>query len=168
MIGLSAQRRGGKYCRLVSVTERDYNVCMKVEGPGKSSSAKGVSRTGAKKGAGGAGFGSLVEAAEETAPQSAVSGAVSISALDALLSLQEAGDSTSDSARKGKKRAEALLDQLDRVRVGLLTGELPQSALRQLAQTIGQHRENVMDPQLADILDEIDLRAQVELAKYGV
>ena len=60
-----------------------------------------------------------------------------------------------------------MLDQLDKVKVGLLTGELPRSTLQQLAQTIATHRDQTLDPKLAEILDEIDLRAQVELAKLG-
>lgn len=140
---------------------------MKVEGPSKSSSAKGTSK--AKKSAGGdTSFSGLVNMTEETPAQKPSGGVSSISQLDALLSLQEAGDGTSEeAAKKARQRAEALLDHLEQVRLGILAGGIPLAALQQLTRIAGEHREKVMDPALAEILDEIDLRAQVELAKHA-
>lgn len=141
---------------------------MKVEGPGKTSGARGVSKTGAKKSAGDAAFDSMIDEAESIEGQKPVSGVMSIGQLDALLSLQETADGTSDEAgRRGKKRGEELLAGLDQVRLGLLAGSIPQSTLQQLGRLVGAHREKFMDPKLADILDEIDLRVQVELAKLS-
>lgn len=140
---------------------------MKVEGPGKSSNTRGVSKT-RKQGSGDASFSGLVEGAEETPAQRPAGGVSAIGQLDALLSLQEADGGTSEEAmKKAKARAQALLDHLDQVRLGLLAGGIPVAALQQLGRTLGQHREGIMDPRLAEILDEIDLRAQVELAKHG-
>ena len=140
---------------------------MKIEGPNKTSGPKGVSKAGPKKTGDGA-FDSMISDTEETEAQTPVSRPSSIGSLDALLSLQEANSGTSEEAmKKARKRASDLLDQLDKVKIGLLTGELPKSTLQQLAQTIATHRDQVIDPKLAEILDEIDLRAQVELAKLG-
>jgi hypothetical protein len=140
---------------------------MKVEGPNKTTGVTGASKSAPKK-SGDNAFGSMVNDTEEPEAQAAVSKPASISSLDALLSLQEAESGTSEeAAKKAKKRAADLLDQLDKVKIGLLTGELPKSTLQQLAQTIASHRDMVIDPKLAEILDEIDLRAQVELAKLG-
>lgn len=140
---------------------------MKVEGPNKSATTKGVSRTGARTGAAGSSFSGLIEEAEETAAQSSASATMAVGPLDALLSLQETGDSLSGGGKQARERAESLLDQLDRIRMGLLTGNIPPSALQQLTETLQTQRERVMDPHLADIIDEIDLRVQVELAKLG-
>lgn len=137
---------------------------MKIEGPNKAGGTKGVSKSGAKKTGDGA-FDSMVDETEEAAPQAAVSRPSAIGALDTLLALQGVGDSTSE--RKAKKRASDLLDQLDNLRIGLLTGDISKSAIQHLAQTIATHRDQVMDPKLAEILDEIDLRAQIELAKLS-
>jgi len=140
---------------------------MKVEGPNKTTGVTGTSKSAPKK-TGDNAFGSMVSDTEEPEAQAAVSKPASIGALDALLSLQEAESSTSEeAAKRAKKRAADLLDQLDKIKVGLLTGELPKSTLQQLAHTIASHRDMVIDPKLAEILDEIDLRAQVELAKLG-
>lgn len=139
---------------------------MKIDNTGKTTGARGVSKTGTKKGAGDGGFSALISDTEETEAQGPVARSSSVNALDALLMLQGMDSSTSDeAAKKGKKRAADLLDHLDKIRIGLLTGELPKSTLQQLSHTISTHREAVLDPKLAEILDEIDLRAQVELAK---
>lgn len=141
---------------------------MKVEGPGKTSVTKGVSKTGAKKGAGDASFSGLVDAAEEAQEKASVSASVSIGGIDALLAMQGASDSTSgEGGKQARRRAEGLLEQLERLRMGLLTGTLSPSVLQGLTHTINSHRDKVMDPKLAAILDEIELRAQVELAKLG-
>ncbi len=138
---------------------------MKIEGPNKSSTAKGASKAETKKTGDGT-FDSMVSDTAETPAQAATGRPASVSALDALLTLQAAESGTSEEATKrARKRANDLLDHLDKIKVGLLTGELPKSTLEQLAQTVASHRDQVMDPQLAEILDDIDLRAQVELAK---
>ncbi len=138
---------------------------MKVEGPNKSSTAKGATKAGPKKTGDGT-FDSMVGDTAETAGQAATGRPASVSALDALLTLQAADSGTSEEATKrARKRANDLLDHLDKIKVGILTGELPKSTLEQLAQTVASHRDQVMDPQLAEILDDIDLRAQIELAK---
>lgn len=141
---------------------------MKIEGPNKSSGTKGASKSGAAKSTGDSTFSGMVDETEDTPAQKPVSGVMQIGQLDALLSIQEAADGTSEeAAKKGRKRAALLLDQLDQVRLGILQGSIPLSTLQQLGNTIASHRDKVMDPQLAELLDEIDLRVQVELAKLG-
>jgi hypothetical protein len=141
---------------------------MKIQGPGKTSGPRGAAKAGAKGSASSAAFDGLLGEADEVEGQKPVSGASGIAGISALLSLQEAGDGTSEeAAKKSKRRAAALLDLLDNVRMGLLTGGIPKTSLQHLTSLVSQHREQVMDPQLAEILDEIDLRAQVELAKHG-
>ena len=141
---------------------------MKVEGPKKSAPSKGASKTGGAKPTGDSTFSGMVDDTEETSGHKPVSGVMQIGQLDALLSIQENADSTSEeAAKRGRQRAAQILDQLDQVRVGLLTGSIPLSTLQQLSRTIQSHRDNVIDPKLAELLDEIDLRAQVELAKLG-
>ena len=139
---------------------------MKVENSDKTSGTRSASKSSVKKRGGDGTFDSMIYKAEETESQSPVARAASVGALDSLLALQEADGSTSEeSNRKARKRASDLMEHLEKVRIGLLTGELPKNVLSQLAHTISTHRDKVMDPRLAEILDEVDLRAQVELAK---
>ena len=58
-----------------------------------------------------------------------------------------------------------MLDRLEEIRTGLLLGSIPRSQLHELAQVAQQTRESFVDPALSDVLDDIELRARVELAK---
>ena len=87
-----------------------------------------------------------------------------VAAVDALLALQEAPDAARGRA-KGVARAEDMLSLLEDVRRGILLGAIPKAKLQQLARLARQGREGFIDPALDAILDEIELRAEVELAK---
>ncbi len=93
-----------------------------------------------------------------------VSGPGPIAALDSILTLQGMEDST-DGRSKGLKHGEQLLDMLDQVRDGLLAGGIPRATLNRLANAVTKRRESFADPKLQSVLDEIELRAHVELAK---
>jgi hypothetical protein len=93
-----------------------------------------------------------------------VAGPGPIAALDSILTLQGMNDST-DGRSKGLKHGEQLLDMLDQVRDGLLAGGIPRVTLNRLANAVTRRREGFADPQLQGVLDEIELRAHVELAK---
>ena len=102
----------------------------------------------------------------EEAPATAAAGAVAPAvAVTPLLALQELPDATTDRAR-AIRRGRDLLDQLDRIRHALLLGTIAPPELRRLLTMIQQRREDLADPQLAGLLDEIELRASVELAKF--
>ena len=87
------------------------------------------------------------------------------SAIDALLALQAAGDSLG-AKKKVLRRGRALLDTLDEMQSDLLVGRVSEGRLNQLLALIGQAREHVA-PGLDSLLDDIELRARVELAKFG-
>lgn len=141
---------------------------MKIEGPGKSSGVKGASKTGAKKGASGVDFNDMLRDAGGVEETAGVSGVMAVSQIESLLSLQEAGDGTSGGgAKQARERAESLLDQLEKIRIGILEGTVSVATLQNLAKLAASGRGRMLDPKLAEILDEIDLRAQVELAKLG-
>jgi hypothetical protein len=105
--------------------------------------------------------------AEDPAPAATPLGGTSApSGVDALLSLQEVGDAATGRS-KGLQRAGDLLDRLEEIRMGLLTGALSRENLQELARGVRQRRGETDDPKLTEILDQIELRAAVELAKYG-
>ncbi len=87
-----------------------------------------------------------------------------IAALDSILMLQGMDDSTQGRS-KGLAHGELLLDLLDSVRDGLLAGEIPRATLNKLAAAVTRRHEAFADPRLQDVLDQIELRAHVELAK---
>jgi hypothetical protein len=135
---------------------------MKIEGPNRT---QGAGATSKKDKVGGNGsFGAMVTGgAQESAGTAA---AQSIAGIDTLLALQGAEDPTERAAKKRMRvRADGLLSELDKIRMALLTGNLTVGHVLNIADVVALHRERIMDPQLTAILDEIDLRAQIEIAK---
>ncbi len=141
---------------------------MKIEGSGALRGSAGAKKTGRSGGVGSSDFARRLSESEEAGSGGAagVSGLSGASALDALLALQQVEDATSGPSR-AKQRAEDLLDKLDELKIYLLAGGIPQEKLGDLSRMVQSQREQVEDPQLVALLDEIDLRAQVELAKYS-
>jgi hypothetical protein len=111
------------------------------------------------------GAGSTFQVSDTGAAHSqVVSGPGPIGALDSILMLQGMDDST-DSRGKAAAHGEALLDMLDQVRDGLLAGGVPRTTLNRLANAVARRHDQFNDPKLQSVLDEIELRAHVELAK---
>ncbi|MBM3573279.1 MAG: flagellar assembly protein FliX [Alphaproteobacteria bacterium] len=86
-----------------------------------------------------------------------------VAKVEALIAVQEVSDQGGGRARQ---RGNDMLDRLDEIRHGLLTGGLSRARLHELGDMVREKREDVSDHALAQILDEIELRARVELAKY--
>jgi len=108
-------------------------------------------------------FRAAVEAQRPAVPASASVAATL--AVSPLLALQELPDATTERAR-ALRRGRDLLAQLDRIRHALLLGSIAPSDLTRLLAMVRQGREELDDPRLANLLDEIELRASVELAKF--
>ncbi|MBE7218287.1 MAG: flagellar assembly protein FliX [Caulobacteraceae bacterium] len=89
-----------------------------------------------------------------------------LAGLDALLALQEQGGPL-ERRRRQVARAGRLLDKLDAVKLALLGGGAEGAALQGLARAAAESREGVDDPRLNEVLDAIETRAAVELAKRG-
>ncbi len=102
--------------------------------------------------------------ADEAPASGAASGGASLGQVDSLLALQEVSDSLTVDGR-ARKRGEDLLDELEKLRLGLLAGTMPREQLVRLNRLLAEQREQVADPRLAAIVAEIELRAAVELAK---
>lgn len=90
--------------------------------------------------------------------------APTIGPVEGLLTVQEMPDALAG-RRRAVQRGSSLLDRLDDLRLALLTGVLSRQRLDDLAHLASTARGTVDDPRLGVILDEIDLRVAVELAK---
>jgi hypothetical protein len=134
---------------------------MEIKGTGSIGST-GVRRVSRGTTSGGGSF-AVSDLAEQPRAQT-VSGPGPIAAVETILTLQSFDDTT-DGRSKGLAHGEALLDMLDEVRDGLLAGAIPRATLNRLASAVTRRQESFVDPQLQGVLDEIDLRARVELAK---
>jgi hypothetical protein len=135
---------------------------MKISGPSSVSNATGPS--GARR-ASGSGF-SLGGAEEPGAASGASSplGVSAVSTVDALIALQQV-DEPLGRRRRAVRRAGRLLDELENLKLGLLSGELGEVDLRRLAAAVQEQREATSDPDLEALLDQIEARAAVEMAK---
>jgi hypothetical protein len=139
---------------------------MKIQGPGQT---KGPSKTSKSGGASksDASFGDFI--AKDTQGAAPSQNTQSIAHVDALLAVQGAEDPTQGAARKrARKRSTVILDELEKIRMAMLGGTLTIGHMIDIADVVASHREKIMDPALTGIMDEIDLRAQVELAKMRV
>ena len=85
--------------------------------------------------------------------------------IEALLALQAIEDPVF-AKRKAVRRGSALLDALDDIKTDLLIGKVSEGRLNKLLALIGQAREATI-PGLDSVIDDIELRARVELAKFG-
>jgi len=77
----------------------------------------------------------------------------------------QAGSAADDEALE--RGAPASFDPLDRLRIGLISSAILRRDLEQILEMVGCQRERADDPLLTAMLDEFELRARLELAKYG-
>jgi len=134
---------------------------MKIDptGPARAAgSARRTERAGATR------SGDFARHLDSPGASSGVNGGGPVGTVNALLSLQEVDDPLNGRA-KARQRAADILDELDALRDGLLAGTLSREAIIRLAHLVRSSRPEVNDQRLKDVLDEIELRAEVELAK---
>ena len=136
---------------------------MRIGGPSRISGNQG--RGAARRGApDGDRFG--LEPDDAAGLVAGISRPQSAGGIEALLALQ-AVDDPLFARKKTVRRGHALLDALDAIKADLLVGRLSEGRLNRIVALVGQARAGA-DPTLEAIVDEIELRARVELAKLGV
>ena len=146
---------------------------MKVDGPKQTSSvtSKKSKKTGSTSAPGAfaselskTGGGSepdRAEATDQAAPVTTVAGVL------AMQSVDPDAQSSPEERKRRAQRGYELLDRLEEIRRGLLIGAIPKDRLADLAQMVRQRREKGADPVISKLLDEIELRASIELAKLS-
>lgn len=102
---------------------------------------------------------------EEATETGSLAGGSSIQGMDALLALQEIYDEP-DRRSKAAKRGHSLLDGLESIRADLLAGHVSEDQLEALACEVSQQGSSG-DPKVDEVIEEIELRVRVELAKLG-
>lgn len=125
-----------------------------------ASARRGTTRTG------GAGGTFHIDAAQAERPVSHAAPAASLAAVDTLLALQSVPDAATG-RKRAVRRAADMLDLLDDIKIGLLEGSIPRGKLEGLLRLVETRRDDIAEPALLSVLEEIELRAQVELAKFG-
>ena len=106
------------------------------------------------------------EASHAATGASRAAGVSSLGSLDALLALQQV-DEALERRRRAVGRGGRLLDVLEKLKLALLDGEIGDVELKALTDAVHEQRAATGDPALEALLDQIETRAAVELAKRG-
>lgn len=110
-------------------------------------------------------FSDFLDIAEEAGSSaSSISEAQNVANLSGIIAMQEVGDAEF-AKKKLLKRGENLLSSLEDLRRNILVGRVPLSDLRDISQKLTENKEDFADPALKSIIDEIEIRAAVEVAK---
>ncbi|RYG18669.1 MAG: flagellar assembly regulator FliX [Caulobacteraceae bacterium] len=133
---------------------------MKVVGPNGVSTPASTRTTRSASGF------SLGQAPAAASPSAATASAATggVSDVSALMALQGI-EGPLEKRRRAIRRGGGLLDRLEELKLALLTGDADETSLDQLARTLREERTDDGDEGLSALLDQIDLRASVELAK---
>lgn len=102
--------------------------------------------------------------APETRPAAAPRAAGGI---DALLALQGVEEDPAERRKRSVARGRTALDVLDDLKIGLLAGSLDSSTVARLRTAAADLKSSSGDAGLDQVLAEIELRVEVELAKAG-
>ena len=136
---------------------------MKVNGP------SGAAPTGSNRptrAAGGFSMPQTTGAASASATTAAAPSSA-VADLSALMALQGVETAT-ERRRRAIRRGGTLLDRLEELKLAMLSGEAGENALERLGRTLREERPEDEDANLTGLLQQIDLRAAVELAKAQV
>ena len=90
-----------------------------------------------------------------------------VAGVSALMALQGVEDPV-ERRRRAIRRGGGLLDRLDELKLAMLAGQNGGDVLANLARAAREARPDSADPGLNAVLDQIDVRAAVELAKADV
>jgi hypothetical protein len=125
-----------------------------------------LSPTATRRGTQGASSGSgFAQALSQDTATNAANAPKAVTTVDNLFMLQEIASDLPERRKAAVQRGSSMLDRLDDIRVALLTGALSRGRLESLRRMAQDRGDILNDPQLQSVLDEIELRVAVELAK---
>ncbi len=138
---------------------------MKVTNVGSTKATTTSRRKQASPGTGGA-FADHLHDATGAAEGTGFVESQSVNPVESIIAVQEAPDATAERSR-GLVRQYGIniLDRLDELRHQVLAGAVSKDRLVDLARTVRGRGQATDDPRLKEIIDEIELRAEVEIAK---
>ena len=136
---------------------------MRIEKTRSGSPVGGSRKSG--EGADKAAFSSALSSTSTTSSAQAIAPSRGVSSVAALLALQGAEDPV-EKRRRAERRGRQLLESLDMLKVDLLSERDPKASLLKMKGLMDSAREDSMDPALESIIDQIELRIAVELAKH--
>ena len=138
---------------------------MKVSKTGGAKSAD-APRKPSKSIGDGAGFADALKSTSMADEAVAVSGPSGVTSVDAILAVQQSADAT-DHRSRGLMVAHGtdLLDRLEQLRQSILLGHVNKDTLQDLARRLRERKAGSDDARLNDLIADIELRVEVEIAK---
>lgn len=137
---------------------------MKIEGPGKTNAPTKTDKARKAGGVSGASFSEFLTESEAVESTTSSAPVTNVSLYVALQAAETATEQ--ENRRKAMEWGGDLLTELEDLRIGLLMGDYTKTQLENLGRRLREKRATLRDPALTSLLDEIELRAAVELAKY--
>jgi Class II flagellar assembly regulator len=133
---------------------------MRISGPNAPTTAATNPTRARSAGSGGFTFNETANAGATGAPVALRS----VGGIDALIALQGLED-PAERRKRGVRRGRLALDARDELKIGLLGGALSPATVNQLKAAAGGLKDGSGDGGLDRVLEEIDLRVEVEIAK---
>lgn len=134
----------------------------------KTDGAKGASSTGkAKKSSGNdGGFANALREATGAGETEQAHATGGVGAVTSIFAVEQAADATDHKSRGLMMNyGNDLLDRLEQIRLAVLSGSISKDRLQDLARRLRERKMSSDDPKLNDLVDEIELRVEVEIAK---
>lgn len=135
---------------------------MRIDG---SNRLNGPARGGPRRQAGNGGDVFQLEEGRAQRAPTVHQGPAAISGVDALIALQSVGDDRPEGARL--RHGHDMLDLLESIKIEMLEGRLSTAKIERLVDNLRHRPPRLGEGGIEDILDQIELRARVELAKLG-
>lgn len=127
---------------------------------------KDVKAAKIKKASSGADFSSYLQDVMQTSAEDGIAASAVLSGTGALLAAQTVGaDEERQRRQQQVKRGQSLLERLDEIRSGLLRGYISKDRLIEISRFVKEKKFEAEDEALNQIIAEIELRVEVELAK---
>ncbi|MFV0626671.1 MAG: flagellar assembly protein FliX [Alphaproteobacteria bacterium] len=119
-----------------------------------------------KKSSGGEGFSSYLTGVEKKEGISVTAKSSGLAMNEALFATQMVGEEEEKEKKKKLiKRANTLLEKLENIRDALLDGYISRDKLVEISRFVKEQKTSTSDDRLLEIVEEIELRVEVELAK---
>lgn len=134
---------------------------MRIQAPNSAAPAREAQVP--KRAAGGA---FSLESADHSKPQTPVPTLRTVGGIDALVALQGLNDPL-ERRRRAVARGRVALDALDELKIGILSGAVGQPNLNRLRSIAAELKDRSGEAGLDDVLSEIELRVEVEIAKMS-
>ncbi len=142
---------------------------MKISNVGGAKGTSGPQRKKSVSGSPGANFAQSLKDASGASETDGVIESAPMNAVDGILAVQEVPDAM-DGRSKGLAMLNYgtdILDRLDEMRHAILSGTLTKDQLVNLAQKMRARQDMSDDPELNAIIQEIEMRAEIEIAKLS-